>query len=34
VHRGDELVRSPEQLSRGDKLDVRVAEGTFGAIVD
>ena len=34
VHRGDELVRSPGQLSRGDTIDVRVAEGTFGATVD
>ncbi|HEU5363647.1 MAG TPA: exodeoxyribonuclease VII large subunit [Gaiellaceae bacterium] len=34
VHRGDELVRSPDQLSRGDAIDVRVAEGTFGATVD
>ncbi len=34
VHRGDELVRSPEQLSPGDAVDVRVAEGTFGATVD
>jgi exodeoxyribonuclease VII large subunit len=34
VHRGDELVRSPDQLSSGDAVDVRVAEGTFGATVD
>jgi hypothetical protein len=34
VHRGDELVRSPRQLERGDAIDVRVAEGTFGATVD
>src|SRR5205823_725563 len=31
VHRGDELVRSPVQLESGDALEVRVAEGTFGA---
>jgi exodeoxyribonuclease VII large subunit len=34
VHRGDDLVRSPAQLAPGDPLDVRVAEGTFGATVD
>jgi exodeoxyribonuclease VII large subunit len=34
VHRGDDLVRSPEQLASGDALEVRVAEGTFGATVD
>jgi exodeoxyribonuclease VII large subunit len=34
VHRGDELVRSPGQLTRGETIDVRVAEGTFGATVD
>jgi exodeoxyribonuclease VII large subunit len=33
VHRGDELVRSPKQLGRGDAIDVRVADGTFGATV-
>jgi exodeoxyribonuclease VII large subunit len=33
VHRGDELVRSPGQLEQGDALDVRVAEGSFGATV-
>jgi exodeoxyribonuclease VII large subunit len=34
VHRGDDVVRSPAQLARGDTIDVRVAEGTFGATVD
>jgi exodeoxyribonuclease VII large subunit len=34
VHRGDELVRSPAQLTGGDEIAVRVAEGTFGATVD
>jgi exodeoxyribonuclease VII large subunit len=33
VHHGDDLVRSPDQLSPGDAIDVRVAEGTFGANV-
>ncbi|HVU77746.1 MAG TPA: exodeoxyribonuclease VII large subunit [Gaiellaceae bacterium] len=33
VHRGDELVRSPEQVGAGDAIDVRVADGTFGATV-
>jgi len=33
VHRGDELVRSPEQVDAGDAIDVRVAEGSFGATV-
>jgi exodeoxyribonuclease VII large subunit len=33
VHRGDELVRSPAQLTSGDALDVRVADGSFGASV-
>jgi exodeoxyribonuclease VII large subunit len=34
VHRGAELVRSPAQLSGGDPIDVRVADGSFGATVD
>ncbi|HEY6963074.1 MAG TPA: exodeoxyribonuclease VII large subunit [Gaiellaceae bacterium] len=34
VHRGDDLVRSPAQVAAGDTLEVRVAEGTFGATVD
>ncbi|HST15849.1 MAG TPA: exodeoxyribonuclease VII large subunit [Gaiellaceae bacterium] len=33
VHRGDELVRSSTQVDRGDEIDVRVADGTFGATV-
>ena len=33
VHRGDDVVRSPEQVKGGDAIDVRVAEGTFGATV-
>jgi exodeoxyribonuclease VII large subunit len=33
VHRGDELVRSPAQVSAGDAVEVRVADGTFGATV-
>jgi len=34
VHRGDELVRSPEQVTQGDAIDVRVSDGAFGATVD
>ena len=34
VHRGDDVVRSPAQVARGDAIDVRVAAGTFGASVD
>jgi exodeoxyribonuclease VII large subunit len=34
VHRGDELVRSPAQVKRGETIDVRVADGSFGATVD
>jgi exodeoxyribonuclease VII large subunit len=33
VHRGDELVRSPQQVDAGDAIEVRVADGTFGATV-
>ncbi len=33
VHRGDELVRSSTQVEDGDEIDVRVADGTFGATV-
>jgi exodeoxyribonuclease VII large subunit len=33
VHRGDDLVRSPAQVAAGDAIDVRVADGTFGATV-
>jgi exodeoxyribonuclease VII large subunit len=31
VRQGDTVVRSPEQVTSGDALSVRVAEGTFGA---
>ena len=34
VHRGEDVVRSPAQLTSGDAVAVRVAEGTFGATVD
>jgi len=34
VHRGEDLVRSPAQLASGDAIDVRVADGSFGAKVD
>jgi exodeoxyribonuclease VII large subunit len=33
VHRGDELVRAASQVGAGDEIDVRVADGTFGATV-
>ena len=33
VHRGDELVRSSTQVGCGDEIDVRVADGSFGATV-
>jgi exodeoxyribonuclease VII large subunit len=33
VHRKDEIVRSAAQVSQGDAVDVRVADGTFGATV-
>jgi exodeoxyribonuclease VII large subunit len=33
VHRGDELVRASTQVETGDEIDVRVADGTFGATV-
>jgi exodeoxyribonuclease VII large subunit len=33
VHRGDDVVRAAEQVRAGDAIDVRVAEGTFGATV-
>jgi exodeoxyribonuclease VII large subunit len=33
VHRGEDLVRSSEQVAAGDAIEVRVAEGTFGATV-
>jgi exodeoxyribonuclease VII large subunit len=31
VHRDAEIVRSPEQVSAGDRLEIRVATGAFGA---
>ena len=34
VHRGPDVVRSADQVAAGDPIDVRVAEGTFGATVD
>ena len=34
VHRADRVVRSASQVSTGDTVEVRVAEGTFGATVD
>jgi len=34
VHRGDAIVRSATQVAKGDAIDVRVAEGTFGATVE
>jgi exodeoxyribonuclease VII large subunit len=34
VRRGDEVVRSPDQVNGGDAIDVRVAQGTFGARVE
>jgi exodeoxyribonuclease VII large subunit len=33
VHRGGEVVRSPAQVEPGDPIDVRVADGAFGAVV-
>jgi exodeoxyribonuclease VII large subunit len=33
VHRGEELVRASTQVERGDQIDVRVADGSFGATV-
>jgi exodeoxyribonuclease VII large subunit len=34
VHRGEELVRAPEQVAAGDAIEVRVAEGVFGATIE
>jgi exodeoxyribonuclease VII large subunit len=34
VRRDEDVIRSPEQVAAGDPLSVRVAEGTFGAIVE
>ena len=33
VRRGDDVVRSAQQVSAGEQIDVRVAEGSFGATV-
>jgi exodeoxyribonuclease VII large subunit len=33
VHRGDELVRAATQVGQGDSIDVRIADGSFGATV-
>jgi exodeoxyribonuclease VII large subunit len=34
VRRGDEVVRSPEDVESGEKIDVLVADGRFGATVE
>jgi len=34
VRRGDRVVRSAADVARGEQIDVRVAEGTFGATVE
>jgi exodeoxyribonuclease VII large subunit len=34
VRRGDHVVRSPSDVTRGQQIDVLVAEGTFGATVE
>ena len=34
VRRGDDVVRAPAQVAAGDAVSVRVAEGTFGAVVE
>ena len=34
VRRDDAVIRSPEQVTAGDRLSVRVAEGAFGAIAE
>jgi exodeoxyribonuclease VII large subunit len=34
VRAGEEIVRSPDAVDRGDAIDVEVAEGRFGARVD
>jgi exodeoxyribonuclease VII large subunit len=33
VHRGDDVVRSAAEVAAGDSIDVRVADGSFGATV-
>jgi exodeoxyribonuclease VII large subunit len=34
VRHGDDVVRSTDQVASGDEVSVRVADGTFGAVVD
>jgi exodeoxyribonuclease VII large subunit len=34
VHRGTDVIRSPGQVEAGEAIDIRVAEGSFGATVD
>jgi len=34
VRRDGDLIRSPQQVAPGDRLSVRVAEGSFGAVVE
>jgi exodeoxyribonuclease VII large subunit len=34
VRRGDEVVRAPAQVTSGDAVSIRVADGTFGAVVE
>jgi exodeoxyribonuclease VII large subunit len=34
VRRGEDVVRSTEQVRTGDELSVRVADGAFGAVVE
>ena len=34
VRRGDDVVRTAAQVDTGDAVSIRVAEGTFGAVVE
>jgi exodeoxyribonuclease VII large subunit len=34
VRRGDDVVRAPAQVAAGDAVSIRVADGTFGAVVE
>jgi exodeoxyribonuclease VII large subunit len=34
VRRGDDVVRAPAQVAAGDAVSIRVAEGSFGAVVE
>jgi exodeoxyribonuclease VII large subunit len=34
VHLGDDVVRAPAQVESGDAVSIRVADGTFGAVVE